>query len=139
PSWLSFARSSDRLENAHAARALRGQTSGDARPAKPFEGKTYNSADSIAEFFRQRGQQVNPRPAPAPPPVIKRRPDARGASASSSSDAGFAPGTHVRHAKYGRGLVLRREGTGDAAKLTISFPGFGQKKLIEKYAGLEKA
>jgi DNA helicase-2/ATP-dependent DNA helicase PcrA len=49
------------------------------------------------------------------------------------------PGTHVRHPKYGRGLVLRREGTGDAAKLTVSFPGFGQKKLIEKYAGLEKA
>jgi DNA helicase-2/ATP-dependent DNA helicase PcrA len=48
------------------------------------------------------------------------------------------PGTHVRHSKYGRGLVLRREGVGDAAKLTVSFPGFGQKKLIEKYAGLEK-
>jgi DNA helicase-2/ATP-dependent DNA helicase PcrA len=143
PSWLSFARSSDRLENAHAARALRGQTGGEARPSKPYEGKTYNSADSIAEFFRQRGQQVNPRPAAAPPPQIKRRTEAGGKSsstvASSSGDAGFAPGTHVRHAKYGRGLVLRREGTGDAAKLTISFPGFGQKKLIEKYAGLEKA
>ncbi|HLL15672.1 MAG TPA: UvrD-helicase domain-containing protein [Pyrinomonadaceae bacterium] len=144
PSWLSFARSSDRLENAHAARALRGQTGNDPRPAKPYEGKTYNSADSIAEFFRQRGQQVNPRPAAAAaPPVIKRRADAGDkqatSSTSSSNDAGFAPGTHVRHSKYGRGLVLRREGTGDAAKLTISFPGFGQKKLIEKYAGLEKA
>ncbi|HEV2879813.1 MAG TPA: UvrD-helicase domain-containing protein [Pyrinomonadaceae bacterium] len=143
PSWLSFARSSDRLENAHAARALRGQTGGEARPSKPYEGKTYNSADSIAEFFRQRGQQVNPRPAAAPPPQIKRRTEVGGKSSStvapSSGDAGFAPGTHVRHAKYGRGLVLRREGTGDAAKLTISFPGFGQKKLIEKYAGLEKA
>jgi DNA helicase-2/ATP-dependent DNA helicase PcrA len=146
PSWLSFARSSDRLENAHAARALRGQTSGETRGEKRYEGKTYNSADSIAEFFRQRGQQVNPRPAaapPAPPPAIKRRADAgsqaSSSSAPSASDAGFSPGTHVRHSKYGRGLVLRREGTGDATKLTISFPGFGQKKLIEKYAGLEKA
>ena len=41
--------------------------------------------------------------------------------------------------KYGKGLVLRREGTGDNIKLTISFPGFGQKKLIEKFANLEKA
>jgi DNA helicase-2/ATP-dependent DNA helicase PcrA len=49
------------------------------------------------------------------------------------------PGSHVRHPKYGRGLVLRREGVGDSTKLTVSFPGFGQKKLIEKYAGLEKA
>ncbi|MDQ1522512.1 MAG: ATP-dependent helicase UvrD/PcrA [Pyrinomonadaceae bacterium] len=140
-SWLSFARSSESIENAHAARALRGET---RPPEKRYEGKTYNSADSIAEFFRQRGQQVNPRPTAAPPPTIKRRADAAGgksspASASSSTDAGFVPGTHVKHAKYGRGLVLRREGTGDAAKLTISFPGFGQKKLIEKYAGLEKA
>jgi DNA helicase-2/ATP-dependent DNA helicase PcrA len=141
PSWLSFARSSERMENAHAARALRGET---RAPEKPYAGKTYNSADSIAEFFRQRGQQVNPRPAAAPPPVIKRRGEAGGASASASAAAandagGFAPGSHVKHAKYGRGLVLRREGTGDAAKLTVSFPGFGQKKLIEKYAGLEKA
>jgi len=49
------------------------------------------------------------------------------------------PGSYVRHAKYGRGLVLRREGTGDQLKLTVSFPGYGQKKLVEKYAGLEKA
>ncbi len=51
----------------------------------------------------------------------------------------LGPGTHVKHPKYGRGLVLRREGVGDAAKLLVSFPGFGQKKLVEKYAGLEKA
>jgi DNA helicase-2/ATP-dependent DNA helicase PcrA len=143
PSWLSFARSSERLENAHAARALRGET---RQPEKPYAGKTYNSADSIAEFFRQRGQQVNPQTYAPPQPAIKRRGEAGGKSstaaastAASGEAGGFAPGTHVKHAKYGRGLVLRREGTGDAAKLTVSFPGFGQKKLIEKYAGLEKA
>jgi DNA helicase-2/ATP-dependent DNA helicase PcrA len=98
--------------------------------------------DSIADFFRQRGQQLNQGgPTSAPQPTIKRRVEQTGASssASSSSAAGFTPGTHVRHPKYGRGLVLRREGAGDATKLTVSFPGFGQKKLIEKYAGLEKA
>jgi DNA helicase-2/ATP-dependent DNA helicase PcrA len=52
---------------------------------------------------------------------------------------GFVAGSHVRHAKYGKGLVLRREGSGDNVKLTISFPGFGQKKLIEKFANLEQA
>ena len=44
----------------------------------------------------------------------------------------------ARDAKYGRGLVLRREGSGDQTKFTVSFPGYGQKKLIEKYANLEK-
>jgi DNA helicase-2/ATP-dependent DNA helicase PcrA len=51
----------------------------------------------------------------------------------------FVPGSYVKHSKYGRGLVLRREGAGESTKLTVSFPGYGQKKLVEKYAGLEKA
>jgi DNA helicase-2/ATP-dependent DNA helicase PcrA len=143
-SWLSFARSSSRADNLDAARALRGEP----RAKQTIPVKTYDSADSIAEFFRQRGQQIKQhtptsttRPPLAPPqPAIKRKADAaRAASADSSTGGGFVPGTHVRHPKYGRGLVLRREGAGDAAKLTVSFPGFGQKKLIEKYAGLEKA
>ena len=152
PSWLSFARGSSRTESLEAARALRGEP-GESRP---YAGKTYDSVDSIAEFFRQRGQQLGGRAgSPPPQPAVRRRDDAPpasrpgapsssrsgGASSSSASpaDGSFAPGTHVRHPKYGRGLVLRREGAGDAAKLTVSFPGFGQKKLIEKFAGLEKA
>ena len=148
-SWLSFARSSSALESRHAARVLRGET---ARPEKRFEGKTYDSADSIAEFFRQRGDQIrrnasaDTRRQPPPAPPTQPRPAAAGgrstassSTSSSSTAAGFAPGTHVKHPKYGRGLVLRREGVGDGAKLLVSFPGFGQKKLVEKYAGLEKA
>jgi DNA helicase-2/ATP-dependent DNA helicase PcrA len=159
-SWLSFARSSSTLEAKHAARALRGETTRESR----YSGKTYDSVDSIAEFFRQRGDQIKrnaaseptrrppdpqqrPGSAPSRPPTQAGRPSkptggGRAASPSSSaSSAGgdFAPGMHVRHPKYGRGLILRREGAGDAAKLLVSFPGFGQKKLVEKYAGLEKA
>ncbi len=146
-SWLSFARNSSRTENLHAVRALRGETSA---PEKKYDGKTYDSVDSIAEFFRQRGQQLSPKnaPPPKPPPPSKRRADSIAGASTTASPAptsttaagdGFTPGAHVKHPKYGRGLVLRREGVGDSAKLTVSFPGFGQKKLIEKYAGLEKA
>ena len=144
-SWLSFARSSSALESRHAARALRGETS---HPERRYAGKTYDSADSIAEFFRQRGDQIRRAASAAKrqqqPPAPPERPAPSGGrtsapSSSSSAGGGFAPGTHVKHPKYGRGLVLRREGAGDAAKLLVSFPGFGQKKLVEKYAGLEKA
>jgi DNA helicase-2/ATP-dependent DNA helicase PcrA len=150
PSWLSFARNSSTLENRHAARALRGE-SHEARERTKYAGKTYDSVDSITEFFNKRSQQLGqPGSRPQDRPVIERRAPSSGAAnapgtassrASSSAAKGgdFAPGSHVRHPKYGRGLVLRREGTGDSAKLTVSFPGFGQKKLIEKYAGLEKA
>jgi DNA helicase-2/ATP-dependent DNA helicase PcrA len=132
------------LDNKHAISALRGDT----RERTKFSGKTYDSVDSIAEYFRKRGQQLGGSDSkPQSAPTIKRRPAqqedsaTRSASRDSSSSASgdFSPGAHVRHPKYGRGLVLRREGTGDSAKLTVSFPGFGQKKLIEKYAGLEKA
>jgi len=141
-SWLSFARNSTTLENKHAASALRGDT----RERTKFAGKTYDSVDSIAEYFRKRGQQLGGTDSkPQSAPTIKRRPAQDSANrvapldSSSSTSGDFSPGAHVRHPKYGRGLVLRREGTGDSAKLTVSFPGFGQKKLIEKYAGLEKA
>ena len=51
----------------------------------------------------------------------------------------FRPGQRVRHPKYGEGTVYKREGEGEDAKITVQFPQFGLKKLIEKFAQLEKA
>ena len=47
-------------------------------------------------------------------------------------------GQRVRHPKYGEGVVFQREGDGDAAKITVQFAKFGVKKLVEKFANLEK-
>jgi DNA helicase-2/ATP-dependent DNA helicase PcrA len=47
-------------------------------------------------------------------------------------------GTVVVHPKYGTGTIVRREGEGEDAKLTIQFQNYGLKKLVEKYAGLKK-
>ena len=47
------------------------------------------------------------------------------------------PGSTVEHAKYGRGTIMRLEGSGDDAKVTVSFPGYGLKKLVAKYAGIK--
>ena len=49
----------------------------------------------------------------------------------------LGPGSFVEHPRYGRGTILKREGDGDDAKLTINFPGHGLKKLVEKFAGLK--
>src|SRR5712691_682569 len=90
-----------------------------------YTGKTYNSVGSIRQFFG------NAPPAPAksvahvPQPIRRPGPKKLG------------PGSTVEHAKYGRGTVLRLEGTGEDAKLTVSFPGYGLKKLIAKYAGIK--
>jgi DNA helicase-2/ATP-dependent DNA helicase PcrA len=68
----------------------------------------------------------------APPPALKTTED-------KLKSASIQAGTSVIHSKYGKGVVLRREGTGDNVKLTINFPGYGMKKLLEKYANLEIA
>ena len=44
----------------------------------------------------------------------------------------------MRHSKYGEGTVVMREGEGDEAKLTVLFPQHGMKKLMERFANLQK-
>jgi DNA helicase II / ATP-dependent DNA helicase PcrA len=159
-SWLSFARGSHKLERPSSealqyeydedlaefrvARKSAPESASPKPPAAKYSGKTYDSVESIEEFFRKREAQLggsaaraggspretNVRPPSTPKPTQRM---------SVPNPADFLPGSYVRHAKYGRGLVLRREGAGDQTKVTVSFPGYGQKKLIEKYAGLEKA
>jgi DNA helicase-2/ATP-dependent DNA helicase PcrA len=152
-SWLSFARGSTGAKAAVAA--LRGEARAE-KPKNLYTGKTYNSADAVAEFFRQRrgedekggrGEEgtsargANRTAAPTPSTFDRLKSSGSTAEQKRSKSAageGISPGSYVRHEKYGRGLVLRREGSGDNAKLTVSFPGFGQKKLIEKYANLQR-
>ena len=160
-SWLSFARGSHKLEQSNDsiryeydedAAEIRemasdgSMTSGSSakRSATKYSGKTYDSVESIAEFFRKREAQLGGYRVQSPRSNVQ-SPRSQGASGSPTPNPQpltpdlFLPGSYVRHAKYGRGLVLRREGSGDQTKVTVSFPGYGQKKLIEKFAGLEKA
>jgi len=89
-----------------------------------YSGPTYNSIDNIAEFFASRGKKFSRPKIDIPEPT---------------GSTGFRPGQRVRHAKYGEGTVFKREGDGADAKILVQFPKFGLKKLVEKYAQLEKA
>ena len=51
----------------------------------------------------------------------------------------FRPGQSVQHDRFGYGTVLRVEGAGDDAKLTVSFPGRGATRLLARFAGLKPA
>jgi DNA helicase-2/ATP-dependent DNA helicase PcrA len=84
------------------------------------------SADNIAQFFSGRGGA----PGKAARPKLD-VPEPTGAK-------GFRSGQRVRHPKYGEGVVFRREGDGEDAKITVQFSGFGVKKLVEKFAQLER-
>ena len=135
-----------------------------------YTGKTYNSVDSIRQFFESGGQPGAESAMPSaqapgnvPPRVIPSGMPTQGSLGLGNAPASgvpralppqagvqraavppavkkarkFGPGSTVEHAKYGRGTVLRLEGTGDDAKITVSFPNYGLKKLIAKYAGIK--
>ena len=101
-----------------------------------YTGKTYNSVENIKQFFSEKGMPVPqgigaaaPKPSPvvasAPAPVIKK------------AAKKFGHGSVIEHAKYGRGTVLRVEGSGEDTKVTVNFPSYGLKKLIAKFAGIK--
>jgi len=123
--WRSGGRDSHVSQNRRDPSAGSGQAMGHPNPAKPTPAaRSYNSIENIAEFFASRGRKFTLPKTPVEEPTGKR---------------GFRPGQKVRHPKYGEGTVYQREGEGEEAKITVQFPRFGLKKLVEKYAQLERA
>jgi ATP-dependent DNA helicase UvrD/PcrA len=112
--WHDASRSDERIRPSGAAKP---------RATSP-PSRHYNSIENIAEFFASRGKKFKFSKVPVEEPTGKR---------------GFRPGQRVRHPKYGEGTVYQREGEGEEAKITVQFPRFGLKKLVEKYAQLERA
>jgi DNA helicase-2/ATP-dependent DNA helicase PcrA len=103
----------------------------DSRPkSKSGQASEGGSIDNIARFFG--GQVVKSgsfaRSTSRPKMDL---PEPTGAS-------GLKKGQRVRHSKYGEGQIVMREGDGDEAKLTVLFSRHGMKKLMERFANLEK-
>jgi DNA helicase-2/ATP-dependent DNA helicase PcrA len=81
-----------------------------------------NSVPSVERFLESRGRRVAPAASGAGSPAHSR----------------WRIGSKVRHATFGVGTILGAESEGEDTKLTVSFPGYGRKKLMAQYAGLEK-
>ena len=85
-----------------------------------------DSIDNIAQFFAARnapGKKFDRPKIDVPEPT---------------GNTGLRNGQRVRHPKYGEGVIFRREGDGEDAKLTVQFSQHGVKKLVEKFAQLER-
>ncbi len=111
-------------EDQSATPYARGSSQSGPRRGTPPSGS--GSLDNIAQFFGGRG-------------------GSRTRAARSSRSAPDAPkspalrnGQRVRHPKYGEGIVFQRDGEGENAKVTVQFSKFGVKKLVEKFAQLER-
>ena len=56
------------------------------------------------------------------------------ASSAGSSSCGLQEGMKIEHQRFGRGTVLKIEGTGENTKATVEFIHSGTKQLLLKYA-----
>ncbi len=90
---------------------------------------------SPEEFLRRvRGQSV--------PPSAPRRSTGSSAFTRPTSrrgaDANPLLGQKVRHPNFGVGTIVGVEGDDEDRRLSVSFPGRGTKKFVERYAQLEQ-
>jgi DNA helicase-2/ATP-dependent DNA helicase PcrA len=93
---------------------------------------------SPEEFTRRvrGGQKAAAAAAPQRPPTKNffGRP-----AAKRDGDANPMLGRKVRHPTYGVGTIVGVEGDDEDRRVSVSFPGRGTKKFIERYAQLEQA
>lgn len=112
-------------ENQDSSRFSYSQTA----KSKSSQASDEGSIDNIARFFGGRGVKPGAFARPSRPKMD---------IPETSSASGLKKGQRVRHSKYGEGTIVLREGEGDEAKLTVLFPHHGMKKLMEKFANLQK-
>lgn len=122
---------SELVETARGSMAEIGQS----RRYEPDPEYSY-SAD---EFLRR----VRGTPPPSGPRNTPRRPSATTSSFSvpkikRGANADPLLGQKVRHPEYGVGTVVGVEGEDDDRRVSVSFPGRGTKKFIERYAQLQQ-
>jgi DNA helicase-2/ATP-dependent DNA helicase PcrA len=99
-----------------------------------YTGKTYNSVENIKQFFAEKAASAPPGQKLPIPAAAPKSPAPRPVAMAKKKTG---PGSVIEHSKYGRGTIVRLEGSGEDAKVTVNFPGFGLKKLIAKYAGIK--
>ncbi len=102
----------------HLVEEVKANKRGSRRRAGSW-GDSYGGA---AHRERQVESALRPR-APAP---------------SGADQLGLRIGDDVRHKKFGEGVILGIEGSGDKAEAVVHFAGVGEKRLLLTWAPLEK-
>jgi DNA helicase-2/ATP-dependent DNA helicase PcrA len=120
---------SELVDTVHGSMAEIGET----RRYEPDPEYSYSSE----EFLRR--VRSGPKPAGATP----RRQSAQSTfgrlASKRGADANPMLGRKVRHPSYGVGTIVGVEGDDEDRRVSVSFPGRGTKKFVERYAQLEQA
>ncbi|MCT4777638.1 MULTISPECIES: DNA helicase PcrA [Exiguobacterium] len=83
----------------------------------------------------------NPVESPGKLPVngFSSKPKPKLAQSSGAESIGWNVGDKANHKKWGQGTVVQTRGEGDQLELDIAFPAVGIKRLLAKFAPIEKA
>ena len=91
---------------------------------------------SADEFLRR--VRRGPVPAARQPQRSSSTPSSGRAAIRRGVDANPLLGQKVRHPQYGVGTIIGVEGDDDDRRLSVTFPGRGTKKFVERYAQLQQ-
>jgi DNA helicase-2/ATP-dependent DNA helicase PcrA len=88
----------------------------------------------VDEIPKELIDEVRPRPGVSMPRVT---PAGTNNRFRNTEAGGLHLGQHVRHAKFGDGIIMNCEGQGSSARVQVNFSGVGAKWLVLAYANLE--
>jgi DNA helicase-2/ATP-dependent DNA helicase PcrA len=101
-----------------------------------WSGEAIHGSPGISEYRRAvSGASSYVRRGSAPNPIA--RPSATGKRVGTEG-LKLAPGDRVSHDTFGLGTVVLVSGEGDRAEATIDFGTFGEKRLLLRYAPVDK-
>ena len=86
---------------------------------------------------RLRVREERPR-APDPDDYLDAGAGADGDEGGEGARAVPRPGSTVRHAHFGQGVVVEVRGAGPSARITVRFEVFGDRQLVAEYARLQQ-
>jgi DNA helicase-2/ATP-dependent DNA helicase PcrA len=105
---------------------------GETRRYEPDPEYSYSREEFLRRVRSEQKQAGAPPRRVASPSAFGRAP------AKRYADANPLLGRKVRHPNYGVGTIVGVEGEDEDRRLSVSFPGRGTKKFIERYAQLEQ-
>ncbi len=105
-----------------------------AKRPEPFD---FNSARTSFYKPMPSGNRGGVPPKPGMKKVSNAPGGAPSAGVAPAASGAIAPGVEVKHARFGKGKVLKLEGEEPNVKATVFFPSAGQKQLLLKFAKLD--
>ncbi|MGB0177286.1 MAG: ATP-dependent helicase, partial [Owenweeksia sp.] len=104
----------------------------------PFSGSEIQSQPRSRPQPTRRRPQVSQRPSAPPPKNLKRVAPSHNDEGNYEALTDVNVGERVKHQRFGMGTVSDLEGSGPNKKALIEFDNVGEKKLLLKFAKLER-